>query len=159
MNKDIRRFVRNCDVCGRTTVWRDKKKGLLKPLPVPERIWQHISMDFIVDLLLSDGCTILLVITDRLGKGTILIPVPPDKFDALGTAELFIRHYIGHHWLPKSIVTDRGQQWVNGFWMRVCELLKIERRLSTTYHPETDGATERKNQEVEMYLRAFVTYN
>ena len=159
MNKDIRRFVRNCDVCGRTTVWRDKKKGLLKPLPVPERIWQHISMDFIVDLPLSDGCTILLVITDRLGKGTILIPVPPDKFDALGTAELFIRHYIGHHWLPKSIVTDRGQQWANGFWKRVCELLKIERRLSTAYHPETDGATERKNQEVEMYLRAFVTYN
>ena len=49
-------------------------------------------MDFIVDLPPSDGCTILLVITDRLSKGAILIPVPPDKFDALGTAELFIRY-------------------------------------------------------------------
>ena len=50
INQDIRRFLRNCDVCGRTTIWRDKKKGLLKPLPIPQRIWQEILMDFITDL-------------------------------------------------------------------------------------------------------------
>ena len=159
MSQDIRRFVRNCDVCGRTTIWRTKKQGLLKPLPVPDRIWQEISVDYMVDLPESDGCENLLVITDRLGKGTILIPVPEGKFDALGFAELFVERYVSQHWLPRGIVSDRGVQWVNGFWKEVCRLLGIERRLSTAYHPETDGATERRNQEVQAYLRAFIAYN
>ena len=89
-------------------MWRDKKKGLLKPLPVPDRIWQEISVDYMVDLPESDGCERLLVITDRLGKGTILIPVPDGKFDATGFAELFIQYYVCHHWLPRGIVSDRG---------------------------------------------------
>jgi hypothetical protein len=81
MNSQVRRFIRNCDVSGRSTIWRDKKKGLLKPLPIPERIWQEISIDFVTDLPPTIGTqsTVLLVITDRLGKGTILIEVPPDQ--------------------------------------------------------------------------------
>lgn len=159
MSQDVRRFVRNCDVCGRTTIWRTKKQGLLRPLPVPDRVWQEISVDYMVDLPESDGCEQLLVITDRLGKGTMLIPIPQGKFDALGFAELFIERYVSQHWLPRGIVSDRGVQWVNAFWKKVCELLGIERRLSTAYHPETDGATERRNQEVQTYLRAFIAYN
>ena len=159
ISQDVRRFVRNCNVCGRTTLWRGKKKGVLKPLPVPDRVWQEISVDYIVDLPESEGCEVLLVITDRLGKGTILIPVPKGKFDAAGFAELFVEHYVPHHWLPRGIVSDRGVQWVNGLWKRACELMGIERRLSTAYHPETDGATERRNQEIQAYLRAFVAYN
>lgn len=161
MNQDVRRFVRNCDVCGRTTIWRDKKKGLLKPLPVPSRIWQEISMDFITDLppCEEDGSTIILVVTDRLGKGTILLRVPPDRFDAESIAFLFIERYVPFHWLPRGIVSDRGTQFVNALWARVCQLLQIDRRLSTAYHPETDGSTERRNQEIETYLRAFIAYN
>ena len=147
INQDIRRFLRNCDVCGRTTIWRDKKKGLLKPLPVPQRIWQEISMDFITDLPPGEdsGATILLVITDRLGKGSILLPIHPDKFDAESVALLFVQRYVPFHWIPKAIVSDRGPQFVNALWARVCQLLDINRRLSTAYHPETDGATERRN--------------
>lgn len=160
MNQDVRRFLRNCDVCGRTTVWRDKKKGMLKPLPVPSRIWQEISMDFITDLPPAEGskATILLVITDRLSKGTILLPVLPGHFDAENVAHLFIERYVPYHWIPTSIVSDRGSQFVNGLWSRVCELLHVNQRLSTAYHPETDGSTERRNQEVETYLRTFVAY-
>ena len=73
--KDVRRFLRNCTVCGRSTIWRDTKHGLLKPLPIPQRIWAEISMDFITDLPPSgpNGVTNCLVITDRLTKGVILI--------------------------------------------------------------------------------------
>lgn len=156
--QDIRRFIRNCDVCGRTSTWRDKKKGLLKPLPVPDRIWQEISVDFVTDLPSSNDATVLCVITDRLSKGTILFEVPDGQFSAEGFAKLFVKFYVRQHWLPKAIVSDRGVQFVNAFWKRVCELLNIERRLSTAYHPETDGATERRNQEVETYLRRFTTY-
>lgn len=159
-NQDIRRFVKNCDVCGRTTVWRDKKKGLLKPLPIPNQIWQEISMDFITGLPPSgpQHITTLLVITDRLSKGLILIPVPPDHLDAKGLAAIFIQYYIPHHWIPRAIVSDRGPQFVNAFWSTICQLLNINQRLSTAYHPETDGSTERANQEIETFLRTFVTY-
>lgn len=157
--QDIRQFIRNCDVCGRTSVWRDKKKGLLKPLPVPSRIWQDISVDFIVELPESQRCTRLCVITDRLGKGTILFPVPKEQFGAEGFAKLFMQNYVRLHWLPRSLVSDRDTQFVNAFWKEVCHLLKIERRLSTAYHPETDGSTERRNQEVEAYLRKFCTFS
>ena len=81
------------------------------------------------------------MITNRLSKGIILIPVSKGKFNAAGFAELFMEKYLPYYWLLKGIVSDRGVQWVNGFWKRVCELLGIERRLSTAYHPETDGAT------------------
>ena len=110
MSQNIRRFVRNCDVCGRTTIWRDRKKGLLKPLPIPDRVWQEISVDYMVDMPESDGCEALLVITDRLSKGTVLIPVPKGKFHATGFAELFVERYVPHHWLPSGMVSDRGVQ-------------------------------------------------
>ena len=74
-------------------------------------------MDFITGLPPSrpEKITILLVITDRLSKGLILIPVPPDKFDAEGLAKLFFEFYLLHHWIPKAIVSDRGPQFVNAF--------------------------------------------
>ena len=160
MNQQVRQFIRNCHICGRSTIWRDKKKGLLKPLPLASRMWNEISLDFITDLPHGGQtrATVLLVITDRFGKGSILLPVPPDSWDAEGFAQLFLNRYVPHHWLLAAITSDRGVQFVNGFWSHLCKLLKIERRLSTAYHPETDGATERRNQEVETFLRTFVTH-
>jgi hypothetical protein len=160
MSAQVRHLIQNCDVCERSTIWRDKKKGLLKPFPALERIWQEISMDFISDLppALGTDSTVLLVIIDRLGKGTILVEVSLDQWDAEGV-DLFLAKYVRFHRLPKGIVSDRGIQWVNAFWKRVCELFKIERRPSTAYYPETDSSTERRNQEVETFLRAFVSYN
>ena len=131
----------------------------MKPLPVPSRIWQEISIDFVVELPSSQGSTTLCVITDRLGKGTILFPVPEGQLGAEGFAKLFIQNYVRLHWLPKSIVSDRDTRFVNAFWKEVYYLLKIERRLSTAWHPEIDGATERRNQEVEAYLRRFCIYS
>ena len=81
------------------------------------------------------------------------------KLDAEEVALLFIERYVPLHWLPKGIVSDRGPQFVNALWARICQLLHINRRLSTAFHPQTDGSTERRNQEVETYLRAFVAYN
>ncbi len=69
MSQDVRRFVQNCDACGRNKVWRDKRQEFLKPLPVPDQIWKEISIDFITQLPESKGCTNLVVITDRLSKG------------------------------------------------------------------------------------------
>lgn len=159
MSNDVRRFVRNCDVCGNATTWRHKKLGLLKPLPVPERIWNEITIDFVSGLPLSKGCTTIQVITDRLGKGKSYEAVKEGDLTAEATASRFVERHVRYHGFPRSIISDRGVQWVNEFWKRVCKLVGIERRLSTAYHPETDDATERENQELERYLRCFVTYS
>ena len=99
MNQDIRHFLQNCNFCGQTTIWRDKKRGLLKPLPVLQCIWQEISMDFITDLPPGKDykAIILLVITDLLGKVSILLLVHPGKFDAKSIALHFVEHLQGMH--------------------------------------------------------------
>ena len=76
--------------------------------------------------------------------------------DAL--AEAFLTHFYMHHGLPLAVTSDRGPQFVSGFWRIICEKLSIQRRLSTAFHPQSDGATERANQEVERILRVFTTY-
>jgi hypothetical protein len=156
MLEEVRRFVRNCDPCHSNHAWRDRKNGFLKPLPVPCQIWKDISIDFIDKLPLSRGCTTLMVITDRLGKGVILEPC--HKATAEYVAEKFVRCFYRHHGPPDTIVSDRGPQFTGILWTRVCKLLSITRRLSTAFHPETDGATERMNQNVEAYVRSFANY-
>jgi hypothetical protein len=113
-------------------------------------------MDFIDKLPPSMGCTSMLVLTDRLGKGVIFEPF--DKMDAETLARKFIKIFYAHHGLPAAIVSDRGTQFVSEFWERICKLLKIKRRLSTAYHPETDGSTEKMNATLETYLRMFVDW-
>jgi len=156
MYLDIRRFVRNCDSCGAVNSWKDRRQGFLKPLPVPDRIWSEISIDFVVDLTPSKGRTNIVVITDRLGKGVRFKGLK--DITAETVAKWFVRDYYPQHYLPRAIVSDRGAQFVGMFWTRVCQLLGIVRRLFTAYHPETDRATERMNATMKAYLRTFCNF-
>ena len=156
MSNQIRRYIQNCSIYGRTKPWRELKQGFLKPLPVPERAWKDISMDFIVDLPASEGCKNIMVVTDRLSKGVVVIPLPNIQVETV--AQAFIDRVVAYHWLPDSIVSDRGTQFTSDFWKELCRILKIERRLSTADHPETDGSTERMNAVVEAILRAYVNW-
>ena len=91
----------------------------------------------------SEGMTSLMVITDRLGKGAIFVPMPNTKTETV--VRRFIERVVAYHWLPRAITSDRGSQFVSAMWTRLCEILKISRRLSTAYHPQTNGAIERMN--------------
>lgn len=157
MSSSIRQFVQNCDICGRTKPWRELKRGLLRPLPIPDRIWKEISMDFIVGLPSSDDNRHLMVVTCRLSKAVILIPLKDLETETV--ADAFIERVVAYHWLPDAIVSDRGGQFVSDFWTTMCNKLGITRRLSTAWHPQTDGSTERMNSVVEAYLRAFVDWS
>ena len=156
MSADVKRFVKNCDQCGATNIWRDRRQGLLKPLPIPDRKWRELSMDFIEGLPESNGYTTILVIVDRLTKGTILIPCARTGSDYI--VPKFLQHVVAYHGLPAAITSDRGSQFVGELWERMCSLLKISRRLSTAYHPQTDGQTERMNAVIESYLRNFCNF-
>ena len=105
MSHDVRRFVRNCDVCGRTKIWREKKRGLLRPLPAPERPWAGISIDFMVGLPLSRGCQNLMVITDRLTGSLTLAPL--QELSTKAVAEEFLRGSLPTSW-PAFV--DRQRQ-------------------------------------------------
>ena len=102
----IQRYVRNCDTCGRSKSWREGTQGLLKPLPIPTRIWKEISIDFVEGLPESEGMTSLMVVTDRLSKGAIFVPLPDTKTETV--VQKFIERVVAYHWLPDAITSDRG---------------------------------------------------
>ncbi|KAI0993224.1 hypothetical protein K3495_g14960 [Podosphaera aphanis] len=158
MNNSVRRFCRNCDVCGRSHVWRTSRQGLLQPLPVPDRFHSELSIDFMTDLPSKDktNARYLMVITDRLLKSVTLEAMT--SMNAEDCAERFMQCHYRFHGFPNALTSDRGSNWVGDFWTRLCQLAGIKQRLSTAYHPETDGATERMNQEVLTYLRAFISF-
>lgn len=152
----VRRFLRNCDVCGRTKAWRERKMGLLKPLPIPDRFWRELQMDFITDLPKSQGCSNILVIKDRLSKEVCLEAMA--SMNAESCADRFLQCFVKYHGWPRAITSDRGSNWTGKFWRHLCLRLGIQQRLSTAYHPQTDGGAERANQDIYAHLRVYVNH-
>lgn len=157
IRKDVDRYVRNCDTCRRSRTARHSPFGLLRSLPTPQAPWQDISMDFVVGLPWSNGHDAIWVVADRLTKQRHLVPCRGDV-DARELADLFLQWVFRLHGLPETIVSDRGTQFASHFWGRLCERLQIGRRMSTAFHPQTDGQTERLNAVMEQYLRSYVNY-
>ncbi|KAI0992612.1 hypothetical protein K3495_g15573, partial [Podosphaera aphanis] len=153
----ITQYTKNCHICKRITPSRLKYQGLLKQLPVPQRRWQDLSVDFVGPLPESEGFDCIMVVGCRLTKARHFVPCKT-TIDAAGTAELFYKHIWKHHGFPESIVSDRGPQFVARFWSEICERTNTRILLSTAWHPETDGQTERFNAILECYLRAYCNY-
>ena len=114
-------------------------------------------MDFVVGLPWSNGCDAIWVVVHRLTKQRHLVPCA-STVDAKDLADLFIQWVFRLHGLPETITTDRGPQFASHFWGRLCERLQIDRRMSTAFHPQTNGQTERFNAVMEQYLRSYVNY-
>lgn len=157
MSAYIRKYVSSCETCARIKIPRHKPYGLLQPLEVPSRPWSSISMDFIVKLPQSHGCDSIWVVCDRLTRAAHFIPCV-ETLRAPELAWLFLDRIFKHHGLPDSIVSDRGSLFVSKFWSELCKQLQITPRTSTAYHPRTNGLTERTNQTLETYLRAYTSY-
>ncbi|KAJ9514733.1 hypothetical protein QJQ45_028390, partial [Haematococcus lacustris] len=156
MREDVRHYVANCDACQHNKAATQKPGGLLQPLSVPGWRWESISMDLIVKLPTShEGYDNICVFVDRLSKMVHFAPCN-ESMDAMGFAKLFIKHIFRLHGLPREVITDRGAHFHNLFWEAVCELLHIKRCLSTAYHPQSDGQTERYNRVLEEMLRHYV---
>lgn len=155
--KFVKDYVKSCDACARAKTSRHQPHGLLQPLPVPEGPWNSISMDFISDLPVSKGHDTILVVVDRFTKMAHFIACNKN-ISAEETAELVLRHVVRLHGLPNDIVTDRGTQFTSKFWSRLFELFGTQIKLSTAFHPQSDGQTERVNQILEQYLRCYINY-
>ncbi|KAJ1599810.1 hypothetical protein NDA14_002862 [Ustilago hordei] len=133
-----------------------------EPLATPDRPWGSISLDFIEGLPPSkkfDSKTYdsILVIVDRLTKFAILAPTHK-TVTAKQTAVLLYGHMVRLFGYPDHMVSDRGRQFISGAWKAFAEQMGVKHSLSTAYHPQTDGQTERVNQVIEQYLRMYCNY-
>jgi len=127
------------------------------PNSIPEKPWTHISADFITKLPLAQGYNSILVVVDRLTKIVHFIPTT-EKTSAEELARLFRDNVWKLHGLPESIISDRGPQFAAELMWELNEILGVKSKLSMAFHPQTDGQTERVNQELEQYLRMIIDH-
>lgn len=115
MQRTVKIFLQHCETCQRYKTDTMKPAGLLHPLPIPDRIWTDISMDFIEGLPPSNGHTIIMVVVDRLLKYAHFIPMK-HPFRAAVVAKVFVANVVRLHGVPKTIVSDRDKVFTSSFW-------------------------------------------
>ena len=156
MGEDVQTYVKSCLVYQMDKTKRKKAAGLLQPLPIPERPWENISMDFITGFPKVRDFKSVFVVVDRFSKYVVFIPAL-DVYPTDETAKLFFSNVVKHFGLPRDIVSDRDARFTGRFWVELFKLLGLELKFSTANHPQTDGQTERINALLEEYLRHYVT--
>jgi hypothetical protein len=157
ISRFIGQYVNTCHACNRTKTYPQAPAGTLMPNRIPTKRWQCVTTDLITQLPASNGHEAIFVVVDRLTKQAHFAPTQ-NEVTSLGIARLFRDNVWKHHGLPEEIISDRGTQFVSTFMRELNRLLGIKTSASTAYHPQTDGQTERVNQEIEQYLRLFVNY-
>ncbi|SJL14660.1 uncharacterized protein ARMOST_18125 [Armillaria ostoyae] len=158
IQKDVEAYVKGCETCQRTKSNNQAKSALLHPNAIPTEPWTHISVDMVTGLPDSNGHDALLVVVDRFSKAIILIPCNVE-LSAEGWARMLRDHVYARHGMPQVVISDRGPQFVSAFMKELYRMLDITQNASTAFHPQTDGQTERVNQEVEKYLQIFINHH
>jgi len=139
MKIEIARYVAQCDTCRKVKGVHLKSAGELQPLPIPAWKWDDISMDFIVGLpKTTRGFDSIWVIIDRLTKSAHFLPVKA-TYTAATYAKIYFDCILSLHGVPKTIVSDRGTQFVSHFWKCLHKTLGTKLLYSTAYHPQTGG--------------------
>jgi len=155
MSRYIGQYVGTCDLCLRTKPIKQALVGELHPLRILDSRWDTLSVDFIVELPLSSGHDAVMTVVDSVSKRAHFIPTHTTVI-AEGAARLFLHQVWKLHGLPTCVVSDCGPQFVARFTRELYHLLEIKLASSMAWHPQTDGQTERVNQELDQYLRLFV---
>jgi hypothetical protein len=157
MRKDIAEFVKGCATCQATKPRTTQPKTPLYPITTHADTlpFETIAMDFIVKLPISRGYDSILSITDQgASKATIFLPCT-EQIDALGVAKLYAQHVFPHYGVPRRMITDRDTRFTAHFTKELCRILDVKQNISSAYHPQTDGQSERSNQWVEQFLRIY----
>jgi hypothetical protein len=153
----VKNYVQGCGICQQFKIDRTPSKPAYMPTEgaISTRPFANCSMDLITDLPVAEGYDSILVVVDQgLSKGIILVPCNK-TITSEGTAKLLLENLYKRFGLPDKIISDRGPQFASKAFLELLKLLGVKSALSTAYHPQTDGTTERVNQEVEAYLSIY----
>ena len=158
MNEEIRHYVATCVSCQQNKPSSQLPIGLLQPLPIPDQPWQTVTMDLITSLpRTKSGFDAIVVFVDKLTKWATYVPTTTDV-NAPGLARLFFLNIVRLRGIPSAIVSDRDPRFTSLFWNALWQQLGTKLQMSTAFHPQTDGQTERQNRTLEEMLRAYVSY-
>ena len=155
----IENYVKVCITCAQGKPMQQKPYRMLQPLPIPSRPWQDIAIDFVVKLLASRDSSkpnnpqynLIWVVVDCFTKIACFLPYR-ENTGANILAQRFLRGIFANHGLLRSIVLNRGSIFAAKFTRALYKALDFKKILSTAFHPQTDGQTERINQTLEQYL-------
>ncbi|XP_074314198.1 uncharacterized protein LOC141649405 [Silene latifolia] len=154
MERGVQAVIRRCSTCQKSK--SSFLPGAYTPLPVPDKPWEDISMDFIVALPRTQrGKDSILVVVDRFSKMAHFVPCQKTE-DASGVADLYFKEIVKLHGVPKTIVSDRDTKFMSYFWKTLWRLLNTKLLFSTSHHPQTDGQTEVTNRTLGRILRCIV---
>lgn len=154
MKQQIKEFVQSCFICQQAKPERVKYPGLLQPLPTPDAAWKIVTMDFIEGLPTSGMANSIMVVVDKFTHYAHFIPLH-HPFSAAKVAAVYLDNVVKLHSLREVMVSDRDPIFTSKFWKELFSRMGSELRMSSAYHPQTDGQSERVNQCVEIYLRCF----
>ncbi|KAD4981942.1 hypothetical protein E3N88_18613 [Mikania micrantha] len=156
MKRDIATYVGKCLTCSKVKAEHQKPSGLLQQPEIPEWKWENITMDFVTKLpRTSSGYDTIWVVVDRMTKSAHFLPIREDyKMDKL--SRIYVNEIVARHGVPVSIISDRDSRFTSRFWQTLQTALGTRLDLSTAYHPQTDGQSERTIQTLEDMLRACI---
>ena len=150
MSRYIGQYVSTCDLCLRTKPIRQALVGGLHPLQILDSQWDMLSVDFVMELPLSSRHDAVMTVVDSVSKRAHFIPTHTTVTMTVEEAAWLFLHQVWKlHGLPKYVVSDHGPQFVTRFTRELYHLLGIKLASSTAWHPQTDGQTERVNQELD----------
>ena len=155
MSEDIDSFCKSCGRCQVTKVSREKPAGWLHTMPIPDRPWQSVGMDFTGPFVEVEGYNYIFLVICRLTGMVHLIPTKT-TISAKDVAKIYIKEIVRLHGVPESVVSDRDTKFNSEFWRELSRSLGQKLLMSTAYHPQTDGASERGIQTMSQILRAVV---
>ncbi|KAJ9557023.1 hypothetical protein OSB04_011637 [Centaurea solstitialis] len=156
MKRDIATYVSKCLTCAKVKAEHQKPSRLLQQPEIPEWKWEQISMDFVTKLPKTKKVhDTIWVIVDRLTKSAHFLPIK-ETYSIDKLAQLYVDEIVMRHGVPISIISDRDSRFISRFWQSLQATLGTRVDLSTAYHPQTDGQTERTIQTLEDMLRACV---
>jgi hypothetical protein len=163
LEKEVREYIKKCSSCQKNKADRHVKYGLVQFAQVPHMAWQDITLDFITKLPKSEDPVTkikydsILVIVDRLTKYALILPFK-ETYTAENLGNILIDRLVRDHGMPESIISDRDKLFTSKYWQTMMAQLGVQQKMSTAYHPQTDGQTERTNQTLEQYLRHYVNH-
>ncbi|KAE8775797.1 putative polyprotein [Hordeum vulgare] len=155
MGKVVVKFVCDCNICKEAKTERVHAPGLLELLHVPPHAWHMITLDFVEGLPLSRDYSCIMVVVDKLTRYAHFIPLA-HPFSAIQVVNAFMTNIYKLHGLPYAMVSNRDRVFTSTLWKELFKQAGMELRTSSSYHPQTDGTTERVNQCMVTYLRCFV---